>query len=242
MVANGTKWTAPTRQPRGRQACNGKASRRKKIGQPRKGANKNPDLTYHRAIVRRDQAQAVIDRYEVEKSQVPRVISSPEPTTRLPSDASPVTEPTVELEPADDFEKRVMVKFYYRELGCPPEEDWSGTQGTVAEIRRRIGPSAPSIQMVRRTLTRLAAGDTDVWVSKRGGTGRPRILSHVDDLLVGLLAVEGQSQRNATRIVNSERRLLGLPDVDRKQIREAEERVRRLEGDNAELAARSHTV
>ena len=142
-------------------------------GQHTKPGNKNPNLTLNRAIVRRDQAQATIDRI----LQAQKQPETPQPTIQTPSAATPETVPVDE---ADDYEKRVVVKFYYRELGYPPEEDWSGRDGTIAEIRRRIGASAPSIQMVRRTLTRVAAGDTDVSASKRGGTGRPRILTNVD--------------------------------------------------------------
>ena len=44
-------------------------------------------------------------------------------------------------------------------------------------------------------------------------------------MLVGLLAVEGQSQRNATKIINPERKLHRLPRVHRRQIQDAERRV-----------------
>ena len=124
-----------------------------------------------------------------------------------------------------DSEKRVTIKYFYKEAGCPPEEDWSGRDGTIAYIRRRMGSLAPSIQMVRRTLHRLASGDEDVAVSNRGGTGRPRTLTAVDDLYIGLLLCEGISQTNATLMVNAERRELGLPEITRSQLQESEKRV-----------------
>ena len=90
-----------------------------------------------------------------------------------------------------------------------------------------MGSSAPWPATVRRTLLRLVEGDEveDVAASRRGGKGRPRTLSEVDDLYIDLLACDGLSQRAVTEIVNVERQELGLKPVDCKQIREAEKRV-----------------
>lgn len=63
------------------------------------------------------------------------------------------TPETVEHEP-EDWEKRVVVKFFHEKLGSPREEDWEGYGGTIARIRQELGASAPSRQMVYRTLIR----------------------------------------------------------------------------------------
>ena len=75
---------------------------------------------------------------------------------------------------ASEAEKRSTIAFFYRtECHCACEQDWSGRDGTIAHIRQRMGSSAPSVQMVRRTLYRLAGGDKDVSVTNRGGSAGP---------------------------------------------------------------------
>ena len=175
-----------------RKACSGKG-----FGHYKKAGSKNPNLTLHRAIARRDAAQAVIDRLTNANSsgQSPQTA---QPTQRHQSASDPETE---HVHTPDDSEKRVVVKFFFEQLGCPPEEDWSGRYGTIALIRQRMGSSAPCPATVRRTLLRLVEGDEDVAATRRGGTGRPRALTEVDDLYIGLLACEGMSQRAVVSIV-----------------------------------------
>ena len=125
---------------------------------------------------------------------------SPGPRTAQTTRTNATTEddPESDEEPElsiTEAEKRVVIKVMYLEAGSPPEEDWGERDGTIAHIRHRMGTLAPCIPMVRNTLIRLAGGDTDIAASKRGGTGRPRKMSRLDDMLVALLAVEGQSQR-----------------------------------------------
>ena len=78
-----------------------------------------------------------------------------------------------------EADMRVVIKVLYQLAGSPPEEDWGERDGTIAHIRHTMeslsSSSIPSRQMVRRTLTRLAAGDMDVAASNRGGTGRGRL-------------------------------------------------------------------
>ena len=71
----------------------------------------------------------------------------------------------------------------------------------------RIGASAPSIQMLRRTLKRLAAGE-DV-STYRGGIGRPCTLKDADGLYIDLLLCDGLSQRHVTLMLNAEQRVQG---------------------------------
>ena len=58
-----------------------------------------------------------------------------------------------------------------------------------------MGSSAPWPATVRRTLLRLVEGDEDVAATRRGGKGRPRTLSEVDDLYIGLLACCSKRKR-----------------------------------------------
>ena len=77
-----------------------------------------------------------------------------------------------ESEPVvSDSEKRVTIAYFYKEARYPPEEDWSGRDGTIADIRHRMGSLAPSIQMVRRTLHRLAGGDGGAVSAREAGRG-----------------------------------------------------------------------
>ena len=70
-------------------------------------------------------------------------------------------------------------------------------------------------------LLRLVEGDEDIAASRRGGGGKQRTLSEKDDILVGLLACEGYSQRAVTKLINADRTAARGCDqlVDRKQIR-----------------------
>lgn len=204
-----------------------KRSRRKKLDRPRGGKQGNKDTKYEERKVAEWTAR-------LEAKQQSRHAASPAPqmaqsarTHAVHADDDESDDDESEHTPSE-ADMRVLIKVLYQLAGSPPEEDWGERDGTIAHIRHTLESllsSIPSRQMIRRTLTRLATCDMDVAASKRGGTGRPRILSRVDDMLVGLLAVEGQSQRNATRIINAERKLHGLSPVDRKQIRDAERRV-----------------
>eukprot|EP00966_Prymnesium_polylepis_P181963 4215107-Prymnesium_polylepis.1 len=83
--------------------------------------------------------------------------------------------------------------------------------------------NAPGSATVRRTLERIQDEDQDLRV--RQNFGRSRTLSHEDDLLVGLMLVEGWSQQTATDMLNAERAAQGLEPVSKHQIRDAEQRV-----------------
>ena len=64
------------------------------------------------------------------------------------------------MEPSDK-EKRLVIKFFWQQAGCPPEEQWSGVGGTISWIRWKMGEAVPCMLTVRRTLLRLAEGETD---------------------------------------------------------------------------------
>ena len=103
----------------------------------------------------------------------------------------------------DEADQRVAIRYFYRRLDSPPEEDWDGQCGTVSAIRKAMGDSPPGSATVRRTLERIAEDDTDLRVRIDRG-GRSHKLSHEDDILIGLMLCEGYSQRVATDMLNQE--------------------------------------
>ena len=110
----------------------------------------------------------------------------------------------------------MMIQYWYERLHSPPEEDWDGRYGTIAWIRRLMAPKevegaiAPWPATVQRTLERLAEGDDDIAAKVVGeGSGSAPSLSREEDLLVGLLATQGFSQRMAVEYLNREREARG---------------------------------
>jgi len=126
----------------------------------------------------------------------------------------------------DYAENRMVVKFFWKQLGSPPDAaEWKGYHGVISLIRRRMGAGAPGIRTVERTLMRLVEDENDDLYSTPHGGGRKRELSEAEDLYVGLLLCEGHSQRSATFIINGERSAQRLPPVGKHVIEDAERRV-----------------
>ena len=131
----------------------------------------------------------------------------------------------VETATRDDYTNRVVVKFFWTQLGKPTDPDeWKHRNGVISLIRRRMGAGAPAPRTVERTLHRLVADEEDDLARNCGG-GRDRTLSQVEDIYVGLLICEGHSQRSATFLINGDRSAQGLPPVSRWMIEEAEKRI-----------------
>ena len=101
----------------------------------------------------------------------------------------PSEEEDTEQPARDEYENRVVVKFYWKQLGKPVDPDeWKGRDGVISVIRRRMGKGAPEIRTVERTLQRLVEDENDDLSSLRGiGRGAARIFSEEDDMYVGLL-------------------------------------------------------
>ena len=183
-----------------------KKPRRKQVGKKRKGINKNKkplEWTLKRVENRiaRDQAKA---------EELRAKIAAPTParasTRKRAREQEPVTEPEtkkVTRTKQDEADQRYAIRYFYRRLESPPEEDWDGYCGTVSEIRRLMGEHPPGAATVRRTLERIQQDDEDLAV--RRNMGRSRILSHEDGILVGLMLCEGWSQKVATDMLNAER-------------------------------------
>jgi hypothetical protein len=128
--------------------------------------------------------------------------------------------------PERDYAENRVVKFFWKQLGSPPDAaEWKGYHGVISLIRRRMGAGAPGIRTVERTLMRLVEDENDDLYSTPHGGGRKRELSEAEDLYVGLLLCEGHSQRSATFIINGERSAQRLPPVGKHVIEDAERRV-----------------
>ena len=77
----------------------------------------------------------------------------------------------------DDATNRVVVKFFWNQLGKPTDpETWHGKGGVISLIRRRMGAGAPSVHACKRTLERLAEDENDD-VSRRLETYSVRSIS-----------------------------------------------------------------
>ena len=185
-----------------------------------KQGNKNPDLTLNRRRARVDRdlsrlglpSLAVIEAAGLEKPKQTK--------GREAHAAASVAAPCDK----DLGDQRVVIKFFYEQLGSPPEEDWAGHYGTIGQIRLRMGDAAPEARTVQRTLKRLLDGDEDI-ASKPSGPGAKPSLSEEEDLLVGLLATKGFSQPMALQLLNLERFEKGLEPVSLRSLQRAEARV-----------------
>ena len=145
-----------------------------------------------------------------------------EPEEELESEEEEDSSPVA----ANHYENRIVVKFFWQQLGSPMDPDeWKDRDGVISVIRRRMGKGAPSMETCRRTLLRLVDDEDDDMSSKQIFKGRPRLFSHEEDLYVGLLICEGHSQRSATFLINGERTAQGLPPVSKDVIMGAEKRV-----------------
>ena len=60
--------------------------------------------------------------------------------------------PKPESEPCTkemEAEQRMVIKFFYRKAGSPPEEDWDNQDGTISRIRRQMGDKPPGSATVK---------------------------------------------------------------------------------------------
>ena len=136
-----------------------KRSRRKKLDRPRGGKQGNKDTKYEERKVAEWTA-----RLEAKQNSSGTATAAPKTAQnshRSESRISPAEDSGDEHEPPSEADMRVVIKVLYQMAGSPPEEDWGERDGTIAHIRHTMesfSSSIPSRQMVRRTLSRLAAG------------------------------------------------------------------------------------
>ena len=124
-----------------------------------------------------------------------------------------------DVDTATEGEKRAVVKFFWMTLGKPKRPaTWSGINGVISYIRRRIGSTAPSIAACHRTLVRLAADEEDDLSRRAPSVARKREFSHEEDVYIGLLICEGHSQRSALKLINGDRIAAGKEPVTRHMI------------------------
>ena len=79
----------------------------------------------------------------------------------------------------DEAENRVVVKFFWNQLGRPPKDEWKNRHGVISLIRRRMGAGAPTVRTVERTLERLVedehskGADSDGCMEERPAGAHP---------------------------------------------------------------------
>ena len=130
-------------------------------------------------------------------------------------------------EPRDDALNRLVVKYFWTQMGKTTDPaEWVGRGGVAGMVRLRMGAGAPKADSVVRTLKRLVEDDDDdVSLRTPSGSAMPRIFSDEDDMYAALLIVEGHSQRSATFLINGDRSAAGLGPISKHVIQDAEARV-----------------
>ena len=72
----------------------------------------------------------------------------------------------------DEYENRIVVKFFWKQLGQPTDpEEWKYRDGVISVIRRRMRKGAPTPRTVERTLQRLAEDENDGCSSRQAAAG-----------------------------------------------------------------------
>ena len=103
------------------------------------------------ARIARDQCRLAKIEQEEKRAAVSQSTPVLRKRTRDSEKQSPVTQQTKRTK-ADEAEQRVVIKYFYRKLSSPPEEDCDGHYGTVSEIRRMMGDSSA----IRGSITQRA--------------------------------------------------------------------------------------
>ena len=122
-------------------------------------------------------------RMEHDAAKVAAINASRIPATEQAKRVAARTEEDAEEDPItyDLGDQRVVIKFYYDQLGRPNERHWQGRYGTISRIRARMGVlCAPDMPTVRRTLLRLKNGDADVAAKAKGGGAAPDMSTDED--------------------------------------------------------------
>ena len=133
---------------------------RKRQWRGKKQGNKNPRQTQRRLEAQLEDIQAKLAK-----------IKGQQPTQQEPAE-----EPAASR---DDYTNRVVIKFFWVQQGKPTDpEEWKHRHGVISVIRRRMGPGAPAVATVERTLQRLVDDESDDLYGSRHG-GRKRILDYL---------------------------------------------------------------
>ena len=181
-----------------------------------KAGDKNPEKSL----------EFYLARMEHDAAKVAAINASRIPATEQAKRVAARTEEDAEEDPStyDLGDQRVVIKFYYDQMGRPDERHWKGRYGTISRIKLRMGDCMPDKRTVERTLLRIRNGDEDVAVKPKGG-GEAPAMSSDEDVLVGLLACRGLSQAMALLYLNIQRYENGMEPVTRSTLQSAEARA-----------------
>ena len=109
-------------------------------GKPQKvkAGNKNPDqsLQYYLSRMEHDAAKIAA----IQAARIPATEQATRVAARTEEDAEDEDPST-----HDVGDQRVVIKFFYDELGRPNERHWQGRYGTISRIRVRMGDCAPDM-------------------------------------------------------------------------------------------------
>ena len=143
----------------------GKQSRRSRVGKKRKGKDK----AKNKAMRNLEQSERIVEtriaRDQAKLAEIRAKKNSKTPArgskrARVEPDSEPKTKLARTKE--DEADQRFAIRYYYRKLDSPPEEDWDGYCGTVSEIRRLM----LLILLGRRLYgVRLSASCRTTWIS-----------------------------------------------------------------------------
>ena len=109
--------------------------------------------------------------------------------------------------------KRVAVEYFFRQLGSPPHELWSGPSSAVLQIRDLMNlphNEHKHTQMIRRTLESLQAGEDEEappspynLTRSHSGSGRPSVMCEAECRIAADCLISGIGSWQAWHEVNA---------------------------------------
>ena len=135
-----------------------------------------------------------------------------------PEDDSDGEQPTRVHDEAQEERRRQAIVYKFEELGAPPEEQWSGPGGTLAEIRKWLGLHCDAdVRPIKQVLQRHVAGES----LRKPNSGRRQKLSHGEALVAADCMERGKGRAQAAYIVTARREEQGRSKVSEKAVRTA---------------------
>ena len=187
-------------------------SRRKSIGQHKKHSQKQPDAEAKRAALKVQQAQERLRIITNARSK--KAVSH----TAVLTDVEPV------VDKADLSDLKTSVKVLF--MGLPEklknEALWDGHDGTVSQIRAKMGSQAMDARTIKKVLHDLTTPSCEP-THPPNARGPPRAMSAAENRMAAALLVDGLSRPLATREVNAVRVANGKPPVTHETVMRAAE-------------------
>jgi hypothetical protein len=186
-------------------------SRRRSIGEKRKGSTKDAKRAERNAARRAPRAAPV--------SRPRTADTSPRQRTRKRT-----VDQTRKRQRVNDPAERTAIQVLYHNLGSPPREDWSGRGGTVSLIKNGLH-LACAPRKIKRTLDSIAtaAEEDTLWspqaASARGG--RKRKLSQVECEIAADQLARGTGLAQTLFCLNDLRRTARKSAVSRTTLRDS---------------------